>query len=89
MKFYKSYLCVRTLPVPLIAAINGPAIGQCSLADDLLCTYNYHEHCCELITTRSATPTGVQRYLYRYNTMLLVQLRLTHICTNLACMLQS
>eukprot|EP00953_Heterococcus_sp_UTEX-ZZ885_P037858 19435-Heterococcus_DN1.PRE.1 len=27
MKFYKSYLCLRTLPVPLIAAINGPAIG--------------------------------------------------------------
>ena len=26
-KFYNLYLCVRRIPVPTIAAINGPAIG--------------------------------------------------------------
>lgn len=26
-KFYDRFLCVRTLPVPVVAAINGPAIG--------------------------------------------------------------
>lgn len=25
--FYERFLCVRTLPVPVIAAINGPAVG--------------------------------------------------------------
>lgn len=25
--FYERYLCVRKLPVPVVAAINGPAIG--------------------------------------------------------------
>mmetsp|Transcript_12651 Transcript_12651/g.15962 ORF Transcript_12651/g.15962 Transcript_12651/m.15962 type:complete len:312 (+) Transcript_12651:126-1061(+) len=25
--FYKSFLCVRTLPIPVIAAVNGPAVG--------------------------------------------------------------
>jgi enoyl-CoA hydratase len=27
LQFYKSFLCVRTLPVPVIAAIHGPAVG--------------------------------------------------------------
>jgi enoyl-CoA hydratase len=27
LRFYKSFLCVRTLPVPVIAAIHGPAVG--------------------------------------------------------------
>ena len=27
LKFYKRFLILRTLPVPVIAAINGPAIG--------------------------------------------------------------
>ena len=27
LKFYKKFLILRTLPVPVIAAINGPAIG--------------------------------------------------------------
>ena len=27
LNFYKSFLCIRTLPVPVIAAIQGPAVG--------------------------------------------------------------
>ena len=27
LQFYKSFLCVRTLPVPVIASLQGPAIG--------------------------------------------------------------
>lgn len=27
MKFYNLFLCLRKLPVPIIAAINGPAVG--------------------------------------------------------------
>lgn len=27
ISFYKSFLCVRDLPIPVVAAINGPAIG--------------------------------------------------------------
>lgn len=27
MNFYKNYLCVTELPIPVIAAINGPAVG--------------------------------------------------------------
>lgn len=27
MSFYQSFLCIRTVPVPVIAALQGPAIG--------------------------------------------------------------
>jgi enoyl-CoA hydratase len=27
LKFYQSFLCIRTIPVPVIAAIHGPAMG--------------------------------------------------------------
>jgi enoyl-CoA hydratase/carnithine racemase len=27
IKFYNLFLCLRKLPVPIIAAINGPAVG--------------------------------------------------------------